>query len=288
MGAQFLEPDLGRLVGMAVGGAVRGMEGGADMPEIAGHEPCRFERHGDVVALAVVAHVGGQLDTGSGDREHRGLLGDPGLGTRPQIAGDPHQRTSIQRPEPLIDRLDEIAFEIGAGRAERAQTPREGWDQDRVDADLLGEQCRDQWPGAAERDHAEPRGIDPAPRQHVRGFRRHQRVGDADCAVGDGFHRQPKRPGQCFQRLARRRRLQRQFAAEPLSRREQPGDQKRVGQGRDARAGEAVAGRPGIGADAARPDLQGTGRVEPQDRAAADVLFAAQHRSTAADHADIG
>jgi hypothetical protein len=45
----------------------------------------------------------------------------------------------VQRPKPLVDRLDEIAFEIGARRAERAETTGKRRDQDRVDADLLGQ-----------------------------------------------------------------------------------------------------------------------------------------------------
>ena len=45
----------------------------------------------------------------------------------------------------------------------------------------------------------------------------------------------PSGPANAAERLARRLHLQRQFAAEPLPRRQQPGDQKRIGQCRRVR-----------------------------------------------------
>ena len=109
---------------------MRGMESGPDMLEIAAAQPFRLKRHGHVVALAVVAHIACQLDFRAGHRQRPGLLGDPRRRARPQPADDPRQRRPVERAQPLVHRLDQIAFEVGARRAESAEAARKRRDQD--------------------------------------------------------------------------------------------------------------------------------------------------------------
>ena len=179
-----------------------------------------------------------------------------------------------------------------------------GRDQDRIDGDFLGDQRGHQRAGAAKRHHAEARRIDAAAGQHARGLGRHHRGGDTDCPIGDLLGRpvQPLADGR--ERAARGFQLQRQLAAEPLARRQQPRHQERIGQRRDCRSAAVTRGA-GIGADTARADLQRPGAVQPDDRAAAGTdaryrngrdqhgefanqFLAAEHRRAGADHADIG
>ena len=108
--------------------------------------------------------------------------------------------------------------------------------QDRIDRELFGHQRGQQRAGAAERDHAKARRIDAAAREHVGSLRRHHRGRDADRAVRDFLHRAGELRRNRAERVARRRQLQRQLAAQALARFQQTGDQERIGQRRDQRA----------------------------------------------------
>ena len=164
--------------------------------------------------------------------------------------------------------MDVVELRPREQQAERAEEPRERRHEHRPAAELLGEPRRVHRAGAAVGDQRELArvaallGRDRAQRAG------HARVRELVDARGRLEQRQPERPGDARDRLLGQLGRDRDLPVGDRARRHQPEHDVRVGD-RRVLAAAPVAGRPGRGARAARPDLQPARGVEPGDRAAA-------------------
>jgi hypothetical protein len=134
--------------------------------------------------------------------------------------------------------------------------------------ELLGQEARLDGTGSAEGHEGEVAGVEAVTGQHVRERRVHVGGGDLDHRFGGGVDVEAEGLAQRAQRRDRSVRVQSQPATDEVLGVQESTHQKSVGQGRLA-AAAAVAGRPGFGARAPRPDLRQAQRTDAGDGAAA-------------------
>ena len=182
-----------------------------------------------------------------------------------QISAISSGRNPVDPPDA---RLGDVVPQVARQHAPGGEVPRvEGHDHARH-LQLAGERGRVHRAGSSEGDdHEVARVAAPAHRDELEEMD-HVRVRDPDHAERRVVDAHVERVCDGRERRSRPVDVERDLAAEEVVRVDASGDHVRVGH-RRLRAAPPVAGRPGLGAGAARSDLERAGRVDPGDRAAA-------------------
>ena len=227
----------------------------------------RVDRDGDLVALPVVAHVGGVRDRPGVGRDPLAL--EPGVGAAAELVEDPGHLLRLGLGEQADVRLGELVAEVGDEIADGAEQARRRRHEDGERPHQLGDGVRVERPGAAVGDEREVARVVAALDGDEAQRARHVLVHDREDSLrGLLDRREAHRVGDRLDRGARRLDVERHLAAEQLRRKVTEHD-VRVGHGRQL-AAPAVGGRAGSGARRLRPDaerLRQLGHVG--DRAAA-------------------
>ena len=272
---------------------------------VALRQPILLEGYGHVVPLACVAHLRGVLDDGALHRQAGGFPFQPSRGLAADGMECLGQRRRVQIGEVAVHGLHEVALQVGLGRAQGAQRARHRRNEYAIHIGRFRDQRGHQWPGTAVGHHSEAGQVHVATRQDAGGFSRQHGGCDLYGAVRHLLGRQADLAAHHRQGLAPPFRLQFQAATERAFGIQQSGDQKGIRHGGNLAVTQAVAGGPGVRAGAFRADLQGSGGVRVDDRAAARAdggngnrghqngevghpFLSAQHRTSASHHADVG
>ena len=213
----------------------------------------RVDRDGDLVALPVVAHVGGVRDRPRVGRDPLAL--EPVVRAAAELVEDPGHLGRLGLREQPDVRLGELVAEVGDEIADGAEQAGRRRHEDRERPHQLGDGVCVERPGAAVGDEREVArvvaALDGDEAQRARHVLVHDREDSLRGLLG---RREAHRVGDRLHRGARRLDVERHLAAEQL-RRQVPEHDVRVGHRRQL-AAPAVGGRAGGGARRLRPDAQ--------------------------------